>query len=213
MMNLKTIIVDDHDVVRKGIKQIIMDEFGSAEITEAASAEEALKLIRSSKNDLVISDISMPGRSGIDLVKQLHEEYPSLPVLILSMYHENQYAVRAIKAGAAGYLTKDRVSFELITAINKVLSGRKYISASVAELLAENIHSKDTEFPHELLSDREFEVLKLIGAGKSVSDIADELLLSVNTISTYRLRIMEKMKLQTNADIIRYVIENDLSRG
>lgn len=209
-MNLRVLIIDDHAVVRKGLMQIIKDEFIDAEIIEADSAEEALKIIRHGKFELVISDISMPGRSGIDLLKQLQEEFPSLPVLILSMHQESQYAIRTLKAGASGYLTKDTVSFELINAIKKVLSGRKYISIAVAELLSENILGKNAEFPHELLSDREFEVLKLIGAGKSVSNIGDELSLSVNTISTYRLRIMDKMKLNTNADIIRYVIENNL---
>lgn len=209
-MKLKTIIVDDHEVVRKGLKQIITDEFIQAVVMEAGSAEEALKMIRQENFDLVISDISMPGRSGIDLLKQLQEEFPSLPVLILSMHQESQYAIRVLKAGASGYLTKDTVSFELINAVKKVLSGRKYISIAVAELLSQNILGKNAEFPHELLSDREFEVLKLIGGGKSVSDIGDELSLSVNTISTYRLRIMDKMKMNTNADIIRYVIENNL---
>lgn len=209
-MNLRVLIIDDHAVVRKGLTQIIKDEFINAEIIEADSAEEALKIIRHGKFDLIISDISMSGRSGIDLVKQLHEEYPTLPVLILSMHQENQYAVRALKAGASGYLTKDSVSYELIKAVKQVLSGRRYISDVVGELLAGNFLNKKTEFQHQLLSDREFEVLKLIGSGKSISEISNELSLSVNTISTYRLRIMDKMKLHTNADIIRYVIENEL---
>ncbi|MDP1784942.1 MAG: response regulator transcription factor [Sulfuricurvum sp.] len=209
-MNLRVLLIDDHAVVRKGLMQIIKDEFIDAEIIEADSAEEALKIIRHGKFNLIISDISMSGRSGIDLVKQLSEEYPTLPVLILSMHQENQYAVRALKAGASGYLTKDSVSYELIKAVKQVLSGRRYISDVVGELLAGNFLNKKTEFQYQLLSDREFEVLKLIGSGKSVSEISNELSLSVNTISTYRLRIMEKMKLQTNADIIRYVIEHEL---
>lgn len=209
-MNLNVLIVDDHAVVRKGLAQIITDEFVEAHITEAGSAEEAIKIVHAGKFDLIISDISMSGRSGIDLVKQIHEEFAAIPVLILSMHQENQYAVRALKAGAAGYLTKDSVSYELIKAIKLVLSGRKYISEAVGELLAGSVSQKNAEFPHSDLSDREFEVLKLIGAGKSVSEISEELSLSVNTISTYRLRIMEKMHLHTNADLIRYVIENKL---
>jgi two-component system invasion response regulator UvrY len=211
-MNLKTILIDDHEVVRKGLKQIIIDEFTQADILEAGSAEEAIKIIRKEKFDLVISDISMAGRSGIDLVKQLHEEFPSLPVLILSMHNENQYAMRVIKAGASGYLTKDSASLELIKAIKQILSGRKYISPVVAELLAESFSDSHAQSTHESLSDREFEVLKLIGSGKSVSEIGDELSLGVTTISTYRARILDKMKLQTNADLIRYVIENDLRK-
>lgn len=209
-MNLRILLIDDHAVVRIGLMQIIKDEFINAEIIEADSAEEALKIIRHGEFDLIISDISMSGRSGIDLVKQLHDEYPTLPVLILSMHQENQYAVRALKAGASGYLSKDSVSYELIKAMKQVLSGRRYISDVVGELLAGNFLNKNTEFQHQLLSNREFEVLKLIGSGKSISEISNELSLSVNTISTYRLRIMEKMKLQTNADIIRYVIEHEL---
>ncbi len=209
-MNFKVLIIDDHAVVRKGLMQIILDEFTTAEITEANSAEEAWKIIRFGKFDLIISDISMSGRSGIDLMKQIHEEYPTLPVLILSMHQESQYAVRALKAGASGYLSKDSVSYELIKAVKQVLSGRKYISDVVGELLAGNFLEKKSEFQHQLLSDREFEVLKHIGSGKSVSIISNELSLSVNTISTYRLRILEKMKLQNNADIIRYVIEHEL---
>ena len=209
-MNLKTILIDDHEVVRKGLRQIIIDEFPQADIMEAGSAEEAIKIIRKEKFDMVISDISMSGRSGIDLVKQLHDELPALPVLILSMHNENQYAMRVMKAGASGYLTKDSASLELIKAIKIIISGRKYISPAVAQLLAQSFSVNHAQSIHDALSDREFEVLKLIGTGKSVSEIGDELSLGVTTISTYRSRILDKMKLQTNADIIRYVIENNL---
>ena len=211
-MKLSILLVDDHQIVRRGLKQIVLDEFADAKIVEAGSAEEAIKLIRQEEFNLVISDISMPGgRSGIDLVKQVHEEYPSLAVLILSMHVENQYAIRALRAGASGYLTKASVCFELIKAIKQLLGGRKYISDAVAELLADNMMVKNkNKSSYELLSDRELEVMKLIGSGKSVSEISNELSLSINTISTYRARILEKMMMHSNADIMRYVIENQL---
>ncbi len=209
-MKLKIIITDDHAILRKGLKQIILEEFINAQISEASSTEEALKIIRKEKFDLVISDISMPGRSGIDLLKQIREEFPFLPVLILSMHPEEQYAVRALKAGASGYVTKDTASEELVNAIRKIINGKKYISISLADLLADNILIDNKLLPHQSLSDREFEVLKLIASGKSVSEISKTLSLSVNTISTYRSRILEKMKLRTNADLIHYAIEQKL---
>ncbi len=205
-MNFRAILVDDHEIVRKGLRQIIHDEFFHSEIEEAACADEAIRMIRHQKFDLVISDITMPGRSGLELLKQIHQEFPSLPVLILSIHREDQYAIRALKAGASGYLAKDSASLELIKAIRQVLSGRKYISPTVGELLAGGMSDKQIQYPHELLSDREFEVMKLIGNGKSVSEIAEQLSLSVATISTYRTRILEKVQLSSNADIIRYTI-------
>ncbi len=209
-MKLKIIIADDHAILRKGLKQIILEEFTNAQIREASTTEDALKNIRKEKFDLAISDISMPGRSGIDLLKQIREEFPLLPVLILSMFPEEQYAVRALKAGASGYVTKDSSSEELVNAIKKVLRGKKYISPSLADLLADNILTDNQSLPHQLLSDREFEVLKLIASGKSISEISKTLSLSVNTISTYRSRIFEKMKVRTNADLIHYAIEQKL---
>ncbi len=209
-MPLQIIIADDHAVVRKGLKQILSDELLDAQISEATSAENLLEIIRKHKFDLVISDISMPGRSGIELLKQLRIDYPTLPVLILSMHPETQYAMRALKAGAAGYLTKDTASEELVKAVHQILNGRKYISPLLAELLAENITGSITETSHELLSDREFEVMKLIAAGKSISEIAETLSISINTVSTYRSRVLEKMKLQTNADLTLYAIEHKL---
>ncbi len=209
-MKIQIIIADDHAVVRKGLKQILLDEMLDAQISEAASAEQLLEIMRQQKFDLVISDISMPGRSGIDLLKQLHIDYPLLPVLILSMHSEAQYALRALKAGAAGYLTKDTASEELVKAVRQILNGRKYISSSLAELLAENIGGNATETSHDILSDREFEVMKLIATGKSISEIAEMLSISINTVSTYRSRVLEKMKLQTNADLTLYAVEHKL---
>ena len=209
-MKLQIIIADDHAVVRKGLKQILLDELIDAQISEATSAENLLEVMRQQKFDLAISDISMPGRSGIDLLKQLRINYPTLPVLILSMHPEAQYAMRAIKAGAAGYLTKDTASEELVKAVQQILNGRKYISPSLAELLAENLGGTATDTLHETLSDREFEVMKLIAAGKSISEIAETHSISINTVSTYRSRVLEKMKLQTNADLTLYAVEHKL---
>lgn len=209
-MELKIIIVDDHTVLRKGLKQIIREEFTNAQISEASTAEDALKIVRQEKFDLVISDISLPGRSGIDLIKQVREEFPFLPFLILSMHPEEQYAIRALKAGASGYITKETASEELIKGIRKIITGKKYISSILTDLLADNVSIDNKSLPHESLSDREFEVLKLIARGKSISEISAILSLSVNTISTYRSRILGKMKLRNNAELIRYTIDHKL---
>jgi len=209
-MNLKIIIADDHAIFRKGLKQLIIEEFVNAQITEVSTAEEAIKLIRQQPFDLVISDITMPGRSGVDLLKQICEEFPLLPVLILSMHPEEQYAVRALKAGAWGYITKNAASDELVNAIRKIRSGKKYISPTIADLLADNLFLNNNQLLHQLLSDRELEVFKLIASGKNASTISEILSLSVNTISTYRSRILEKMKLHSNAELTRYALENNL---
>lgn len=207
---MNILIADDHTIVRKGIKQILMEEFMEAEIEEVADGNEMLHKIRNKKFDIVISDISMPGRSGLESLKQVKEEFPKLPVLILSMHSEDQYAIRVLKAGASGYLTKDSAPEELVKAVKQILSTGRYISPAVAEKLAENINQNSTEELHESLSDREFEVLKMIGSGKTVSEIAQILSLSVNTISTYRVRILEKTKLHSNSEVMHYVLENKL---
>jgi len=209
-MNLKIIISGDHAIYRKGLKQLIMEEFVNAQITEVSTAEEAIKLIRQQPFDLVISDITMPGRSGVDLLKQICEEFPLLPVLILSMHPEEQYAIRALKAGAWGYITKNAASDELVNAIRKIKSSKKYISPTIADLLADNLFLNNNQLLHQLLSDRELEVFKLIASGKNASTISEILSLSVNTISTYRSRILEKMKLHSNAELTRYALENNL---
>ena len=209
-MNLKIIIADDHAIFRKGLKQLIIEEFVNAQITEVSTAEEAIKLIRQQPFDLVISDITMPGRSGLDLLKQIREEFPLLPVLILSMHPEVQYAIRALKAGAWGYITKSAISDELVNAICKIRSGKKYISPTIADLLTDNLFLNNNQLLHQSLSDRELEVFKLIASGKTTSVISEILSLSVNTISTYRSRILEKMKLQSNAELTRYALENNL---
>jgi len=207
---VRIIIADDHTVVRKGLKQILLEEFPSAHIEEVSDAEELLKKVMKSEWDVVISDLSMPGRSGLESLQQIKQHYPRLPVLILSVHSEEHYAIRVLKAGASGYLSKDTASDELVKAVNRVLLGKKYITASIAEKLASTLDQDNDKPSHEHLSDREFEVLKLIASGKSVSDIAAMLSLSVTTVSTYRARILTKMNMKTNADLTLYAIENKL---
>ncbi|HEY6977703.1 MAG TPA: response regulator transcription factor [Chitinophagaceae bacterium] len=207
---IKILIADDHTVVRRGLKQILLEEFPSAFIEEVADAEELIKKVMKNEWDVIISDLSMPGRSGLESLQQIKQYHPKLPVLILSVYPEDQYAIRVLKAGASGYLNKDLAPEELVKAVNCVLAGKKYITASIAEKLASALDLDSEKALHEFLSDREFEVLKLLAAGKSVSDIAEQLSLSVTTVSTYRARIMTKMNLRTNADLTLYAIEHKL---
>jgi DNA-binding NarL/FixJ family response regulator len=207
---LRILIADDHTVVRKGLRQILQDEFPTAEIDEVPDAEELIKKVMNEHWDVVVSDLSMPGRSGLDALQQIKLSHPALPVLILSIHPEEQYALRALKSGASGYLSKDTAPDELVKAVQKVLLGKKYISQAIAEKLA-NSFSSDAELnPHESLSDREFDVMKLLANGKSVSDIAEMLSLSVTTVSTYRARVMLKMNLKSNSDLTKYAIENKL---
>jgi DNA-binding NarL/FixJ family response regulator len=207
---LRILIADDHTVVRKGLRQILLDEFPTAVIKEVADAEELVMKVMTEKWDVVVSDLSMPGRSGLDALQQIKLSFPALPVLILSIHPEEQYALRALKAGASGYLSKDTAPDELVKAVQKVLLGKKYISQSIAEKLA-NTFSADADLsPHEKLSDREFDVMKLLANGKSVSDIAEMLSLSVTTVSTYRARVMTKMDMRSNSDLTKYAIEHHL---
>jgi len=207
---LRILIADDHSVVRKGLKQILLEEFPTAHIEDVPDAEEMMKKVMNATWDVVVSDMSMPGRSGLDALQQIKQIYPDLPVLILSIHPEEHYALRVLKAGASGYLSKGSASDELVKAVQTVLLGKKYISASVAEKLASSFSTDSSKQAHELLSDREFDVMKLLAAGKSVSDIAEILSLSVTTISTYRARIMTKMNLKTNSDLTKYAIESNL---
>ena len=204
------LIADDHTVVRRGLKQILLEAFPSALIEEVSDAEDLFKKVMREKWDVVISDISMPGRSGLEVLQQIRQDHPKLPVLILSIYPEDQYAIRVLKAGASGYLTKDSAPEELVKAINQLLLGKKYITSSLAEKLATILEQDTEQMPHEYLSDREFEVMKQLAAGKAVSEIADKISLGVTTISTYRSRIMTKMNLKTNADLTLYAIEHKL---
>lgn len=205
---MRILIADDHSIVRRGLKDIIRDEFPFAEITEVSDAAGLMLKVIKESWDIVISDLSMPGRSALDVLPEIRQLAPNLPVLILSIYPEEQYAIRVLKAGAAGYLNKDLAPEELINAVRHVLSGRKYITPSVAEKLAD--FSDQSKPVHEQLSDREFEVMKLLAAGKSVSEIGALFHLGTTTISTYRARILKKMHMKTNADLIQYAIAQQL---
>jgi two-component system invasion response regulator UvrY len=207
---IRILIVDDHSIIRKGLKQILVDAFPKAVFGEANDGNEALEQVGKQPWDIVLLDLSMPGKSGLDVLKQMVSSQPNVAVLVLSMHPEDQYAVRVLKTGAAGYITKNTASEEVIGAIQKVLAGGKYVSASLAENLASSLTAPAGQLTHEVLSDREYQVLRLIAVGKSVKEIGFELSLSVKTISTYRTRIMEKMKLKTNADIIRYAVHEKL---
>ena len=208
---LKILIADDHPVFRRGLKQIIAETTDIVVADEAADGLEVLNKVKVGDFDVVLLDISMPGKTGIDVLAQLKYERPKLPVLMLSMHPEEQYAVRALRAGASGYLTKESAPDELVGAIRKVSTGGKYVSASLAEKLASIVQKEGEELPHQTLSDRELHVMCLIASGKTVSEIARELSLSVKTISTYRSRILEKMKMKNNAELTRYAINNDLT--
>lgn len=207
---LRILIADDHAIIRKGLKQILLEEYPSAFIDEVGDAEGVIKKAITSEWDIIICDLSMPGRSGLDVVHDIKQNFPKLPVLILSLHPEEQYAIRVLKAGAAGYLSKEVATEELVKAVQRVLQGRKYISASIAEKLADELDQNANKPPHEILSDREFYVFKLIAEGKGVSEIAESLSLSVTTVSTYRSRILIKMNAKANAELTRYAIENKL---
>lgn len=207
---MNILIADDHAIVRKGLVQLLREEFHFAEITEAANSADVLDKAKGKIWDVILLDISMPGRNGLDVLKQLRADGVKAPVLMLSMHPEDQYALRVLKAGASGFLNKDSATDDLIAAVHKVLSGKKYITASLAEKLAEAMGDGGERAAHELLSDRELQVLQLIAAGKTVSEIADAISLSVNTISTYRTRILEKLSLSNNAELTRYALDNHL---
>jgi two-component system, NarL family, invasion response regulator UvrY len=207
---MELLLADDHIYTRKGLQQIIKAEFANSLITEVDNGIEVLKCAREKKFDVIILDINMPKLNGIETMKQLHQNGNDSPILILSMYSEDQYAIRALKAGASGYLTKMSAPEELIEAINCILKGKKYITASLAEKLAGTLGEKQGQSPHEQLSDREFLVLKMIASGKQVSVIAKELNLSIPTVSTYRARILFKMKMKTNAELTHFAISSGL---
>ena len=209
-MMIRVLIADDHAVVRQGLKQILGGASGMMAAGEATNGQEALAMVRAEKWDVVVLDISMPDRSGLDVLKELKAERPNLPVLILSMYAEEQYAMRVLKAGASGYLSKESTADELVKAIAKVVAGGRYVSPSLAEKLAFEMGGDTSKLPHETLSDREFQVLRLIAAGKSVKDIAADLSLSAKTISTYRSRLLEKLNLGNNAELMHYAVQNHL---
>lgn len=207
---INVLIADDHAIVREGLKQILADTGDIAVAGEAENGLEAIKLVRQGKGDVLLLDISLPDRNGIEVLKQVRKEIPDVVVLILTMHREDQYAIRSLKAGAAGYLNKQSAPAELVNAIRQVAGGRKYVSAALAQELANQINEEREVPPHETLSDREFQTLTMIASGKTVSDIAQELALSVKTISMYRSRLLQKMKLRHNAELTHYAIKNRL---
>ncbi len=207
---IRVLIVDDHAIVRQGLRRILEEADGMNVEGEAANGIEALKMMRAAEWDIVLLDISMPEKNGIDTLKQIMERNKEAQVLVLSMYPEDQYAVRMMKAGASGYLTKETAPEQLVKAIRTVVAGKKYISPTLAELLLLECGADSGKPPHEILSDREYQVLRLIGSGKKVSEIAAMLSLSVKTISTYRAHILDKMNLKNNAELIYYVMNNGL---
>ena len=208
MINI--LIADDHTVVRQGLKQILSRDKQMSVVAEAANGNEVLRALERAKVDVLILDITMPGRNGLDVLKEVKRNYPALPVLVLSMHPEDQFAIRMLRAGASGYITKESAPEELIEALGKVCGGRKYVSPQLAERLATFIEDDNTRAPHERLSDREFEILRMLALGKTVTEVADELLLSVKTVSTYRSRVLDKMKMTTNAELTRYALQSGL---
>jgi two-component system invasion response regulator UvrY len=207
---IRILVVDDHEVVRKGLRNVILETVQPCEVDEARNGTEAVGKVGKRKYDLVLLDIKMPGKSGLDVLKEIKRDQPKLPVLILSMHPEEQFAIRSMRAGASGYLTKECDSDELIHAIRKTLKGERYISASLSDLLVGGLDS-DTEQPcHEILSDREYQVMLMIASGKPVGMIAKELCLSVKTVSSYRANILLKTKMKNNAEITHYAIQNKL---
>jgi len=207
---LKILVVDDHAIVRAGLKQLLADTDDMLVEGEAGSGSEAIKMVREESWDVVLLDMTMPGKSGLDVLKMIKKEQSNLPVLVLSMHPEDQYAIRVLKAGASGYLNKRCVLDQLVNVIRKVAKGGRYISESVAEKLAFSSHFDSEKLPHELLSDREFQVFHLLASGITVSGIAMKLSLSAKTISTHRSNILKKMDMRNNADLMRYAVENDL---
>jgi len=207
---IKVLVADDHAIVRAGLKQIINDIPGMVVADEASSGQEVLEKALEKDYDIVLLDITMPGRSGFDILKELRSQKPNLSILFLSVHPEEQYAMRVLRMGASGYLTKESVPEELVAALLKVASGGKYISSSLAERFAGELEASSGQAPHRILSNREFQVLCMIASGKVAKDIAKELILSVKTISTYRSRILQKMNMRSNAELIRYAIDNEL---
>lgn len=208
---MRALCVDDHAIFRQGVKQILVQYDRQVKIGEAATAEAAMQLARESRWDVVLLDLSLPDRSGLQVLTDLKREQPDLPVIVLSMHADDEYAVRALRIGASGYVTKESAPEELVAALQKVMRGGRYMTPALAEKIAFAYASPTTaEKPHHTLSERELEVLQLIGAGRSLKEIAAMLSLSVKSVGTYRARVLEKMTMSTNADLIRYVIENNL---
>jgi two-component system, NarL family, invasion response regulator UvrY len=207
---MRILIADDHPIFRAGLKEILAKDADVESIGEADNGHKALELARKQRWDVVVLDITMPGKGGLEVLQELQREQPKLPVLVLSAHPEDQLALRLLKAGAAGYLTKDKAPKVLLSAIRKVLGGGKYVSESLAEKAVFQLASETSESSHETLSDREFQVMRMIASGKTIKEIGKELFLSVRTVSTYRTRVLEKMNMKTNAELIRYALQNKL---
>jgi two-component system, NarL family, invasion response regulator UvrY len=208
---MNILIVDDHAIVRQGLRQILMESDSTIFIKEADCGSDAIRQVRAGEWNVVVLDISLPDRNGIDILKQIKKEYPKIPVLMLSMHEEGLYAIRALKAGASGYITKQSAPAELMAAIHQVARGRKYLTATLAEAMADSLGADHERLPHETLSDREYQTLCLIASGKGLTDVAEEMRLSVKTVSVYRARLLEKMKLKNNAELTHYAIKNGLA--
>lgn len=209
---IRILIADDHAIVRQGLSLILEKSRGIKVMASCATGDDALDWLRGNNCDVALVDIAMPGMNGIDLLKQLRKEKPKLPVLILSAYPEDQYAVRLIKGGAAGYLNKECAPEEVVGAVHCVLGGKRYISPAVVEMLANELSMPEGKLPHETLSNREYQIFMLLAAAKGVGEIADTLKLSIKTISTYRSRILEKMNLDNNAELMRYAVKKELTQ-
>lgn len=207
---MKILIADDHAVVRRGLREILEDHLPDLVVGEAANAQETLEAVWREHWDLLLLDLKMPGRGGWEVLRDVHRARPRLPVLVLSMHPEDQYGVRALRAGAAGYITKESAPQELVAAVQKVAAGGRYVSPALAETLAAALRPGAPQAPHDALSDREFQVLCLLAAGKTVKQVAIELSLSVKTISTYRTRLLEKLRLRTTAELIQYALKQGL---
>jgi len=211
---MKILLVDDHALVRRGVVHVLSEDLPDLTIVEKGTAQDAIEAVQSGQWDLVILDVNLPDKSGLDALKDIKRAYPSLPVLILSLYPEAHYARRALKAGASGYLTKDTAPEEVTHAVKRILQGGRYVSAALAEQLAADLGTAatDSRERHEVLSDRELEVLRLIGSGNTPTEIAEHLTLSIKTVSTYRARILEKLNLRTTAELIRFAVDHQLTK-
>jgi len=209
-MAVNILIVDDHPLIREGLKKVLECEPDIKVAAEASTTDEVSEALKINCIDIILLDISLHGKSGLDIIKEIKERYPHISILIISMHSEESFAIRSLKMGASGYLTKDCASDDLILAIRKIIKGEVYLSSNLSRLLVNKISENDNQMPHESLSDREFQVLRLLANGKTVSQIADELFLSTATISTYRTRILIKMNMNSNAELTYYVISNNL---
>jgi two-component system, NarL family, invasion response regulator UvrY len=210
-LEVKILIADDHPIIREGLKSILEREPELKVEAQASSADEIFESLQKTIIDLILLDISLPGKSGLDVIKNIKELYPDISILIISMHPEETFALRCLKLGASGYLTKNSAADDLVTAVRKIIAGEVYLSSKLSKMLVNKLNEKGDKLPHENLSDREFQVLRMLASGKTVSQVAGELYLSIATVSTYRSRILEKMNLKTNAELVHYVISNNLN--